>query len=279
MNHLLCFGFGFTAQHLANTLDQTQWKISGTSRSKKGADAISEQGYEGLVFDELNAIPTTVTHILSSVPPDEIGDPVLQKSANHLVAHARTLKWVAYLSTTGVYGDRQGALIDEHADLLPNGPRGQRRVEAEKAWAKIPNLPLHIFRLPGIYGPGRSQLDAVRQGKARRIIKQGQIFSRIHVDDIAGILKASMARPNSGRIYNVADDEPCPPQDVVSYACQILGVAPPPEIPFEQAELSPMAKSFYKDSKRISNLRVKTELGYQLKYPNYRVGLQALLRA
>jgi nucleoside-diphosphate-sugar epimerase len=278
MNHLFCFGFGFSAQTLAAQLDPDQWRISGTSRSTEGAAAINRLGYEGLKFDEIKTLPSTVTHILSSVPPDKDGDPVLRHFARDIAARAKTLLWVAYLSTTGVYGDRGGAMIDETANLQPNGERGQRRVDAEKAWASIPTLPLHIFRLPGIYGKGRSQLEAVRDGTARRVIKQGQIFSRIHVEDIAGILQASIAKPHPGQVYNVADDEPCPPQDVVTYACHLLGVQPPPEVSFEDADLSPMARSFYADSKRVSNHRIKTELGYRLKYPNYRVGLEALLK-
>ncbi len=277
MKHLLCFGFGFSAQHLAAILDKSEWRISGTSRSVEGVAVINATGQNGILFDELKSIPNSVTHILSSVPPDKLGDPVLRQFANSL--KAQQFEWVAYLSTTGVYGDRGGALIDETAELHPNGERGQRRVDAEHEWQTITNLPLNIFRLPGIYGPGRSQLESVKHGTAKRIIKKGQIFSRIHVEDIAGILKASMDKPNPGRIYNVADDEPCPPQDVVKFACELLGVAPPPEIPFDQAELSPMARSFYADSKRVSNARIKTELGYQLKYPNYRVGLDALLKS
>ncbi len=279
MNHLLCFGFGFSAQHLAEILEPAHWKISGTSRSAQGVKAIEDQGYQGLLFDDLKDIPHTVTHILSSVPPDKTGDPVLQFFTAQLSKQAKHLKWLAYLSTTGVYGDRAGGLVDENSELTPNGERGQRRVEAETEWQSIKGLPLHIFRLPGIYGRGRNQLAAVRDGSARRVIKQGQIFSRIHVEDIAGILKASIAKPNPGRIYNVADDEPCPPQDVVTYACKILNVLPPPETAFELADLSPMAKSFYADSKRVSNARIKTELGYKLKYPNYRLGLQALLNS
>ncbi len=274
MKHLLCFGFGFSAQHLAAILGKTEWRISGTSRSKEGVAAINSLGHEGILFDALKAIPSSVTHILSSVPPDKLGDPVLRHFASAL--SGQHLVWAAYLSTTGVYGDRAGALIDETAELCPSGERGQARVDAEKEWQAIANLPLHIFRLPGIYGAGRNPLQSVKDGTAKRIIKAGQIFSRIHVDDIAGILKASMAKPNTGRIYNVADDEPCPPQDVVTFACALLGVAPPPEIPFSKAELSPMARSFYADSKRVSNARIKTELGYQLKYPNYRMGLTAL---
>jgi nucleoside-diphosphate-sugar epimerase len=277
MNHLLCFGFGFSAQHLASLLDKSSWRISGTSRSVGGAHAINELGYEGVVFADLTSIPKSVTHILSSVPPDKDGDPVLRNFSGALAEHATNLGWAAYLSTTGVYGDRAAATVDETADLRPNGERGQRRVDAEKQWQAILNLPLHIFRLPGIYGAGRSQLDAVRDGTARRIVKPGQIFSRIHVEDIAGILKTSIDKPNPGRIYNVADDEACPPQDVVSFACELLNVAPPPETPFEQAELSPMARSFYADSKRVSNARIKSELHYKLKYPTYREGLKALL--
>lgn len=276
MKHLLCFGFGFSAQHLAAILDKSEWQISGTSRSIDGVEAINARGYKGFLFDELESIPSSVTHILSSVPPDKSGDPVLRQFSSALKAHH--FKWAAYLSTTGVYGDRGGALIDETAELRPNGERGQRRVNAEREWQAIANLPLHIFRLPGIYGPGRNQLESVKDGTAKRIIKKGQIFSRIHVEDIVGVLKASIAKPNPGQVYNVADDEPCPPQDVVTYACELLGVAPPPEIPFEQAELSPIARSFYADSKRVSNARIKTELGYALKYPNYRVGLDALLK-
>ncbi len=277
MNHIICFGFGFSAQHLARLLGGGLWRITGTSRSAEGVAAITAMGFEGLRFDDLKSIPSSVTHVLSSVPPDKDGDPVLRHFAPSLFTQTQNLQWVAYLSTTGVYGDRKGAMIDETAALCPNGERGQRRVDAEKAWAAIANLPLHIFRLPGIYGPGRNQLESVRDGTARRIIKPDQVFSRIHVEDIAGILKASIERPNPSRIYNVADDEPSPPQEVVTYACELLGVAPPPEIPFEEAELSPMARSFYADSKRISNARIKSELGYQLKYPNYRVGLKALL--
>ena len=277
MKHLLCFGFGFSAKHLAAILDKSEWRISGTSRNVDGVQAINALGYEGLLFDDFKSIPSTVTHILSSVPPDKSGDPVLRQCAKALRAHS--CEWAAYLSTTGVYGDRGGAQIDESAELRPNGERGQRRVDAEQEWQAIANLPLHIFRLPGIYGPGRNQLESVRDGTAKRVIKAGQIFSRIHVEDIAGTLKASIAKPNPRQIYNVADDEPCPPQDVVTFACELLGVASPPEIPFAEAELSHMARSFYADSKRVSNARIKTELGYKMKYPNYRVGLTALFKS
>ncbi|MBG1232937.1 SDR family oxidoreductase [Aestuariivirga litoralis] len=258
MKHLFCFGYGYTAQALTARLDRSEWKVSGTNRAS---------------FETLQHLPADVTHVLSSVPPGPDGDPVVNKFATDL---ARGFTWVGYLSTTGVYGDHAGAEVDENTPLQPVSDRGARRVAAEKQWA---HFNTHIFRLPGIYGPGRSQLDALREGTAKRIIKPGQLFSRIHVDDIAGVLHASLNTPNPSRAYNVADDEPCPPQDVVTYAAKLLGVAPPPEIDFEHANLSPMARSFYGESKRVSNARMKQELGYKLKYPNYRDGLEAILKS
>ena len=187
---------------------------------------------------------------------------------------------MGYLSTTGVYGDHGGAWVDEATALTPNTERGQRRLAAEEQWLALHRdhgLPVHVFRLAGIYGPGRNTLDNLRDGTAKRVVKPGQVFSRIHVDDIAGVLLASMARPNPGRAYNVADDEPCPPQDVVTFAAELLGLAPPHEIPFEDARLSPMARSFFADSKRVSNARIKSELGYSLRFPTYREGLKSLI--
>ncbi len=273
MNHLLCFGFGFTARALAKRLDPSMWKISGTSRSQQGVDEIVALGFEGLRFDDMQDIPKPVTHILSSVPPTEMGDPVVLKfsqSLNH------PFKWLAYLSTTGVYGDHGGGVVTENTELTPNNNRAKRRVLAEAAWAPFK---AHVFRLPGIYGPGRNQLESVKDGSARRVIKQGQIFSRIHVDDIGGILHASLQRPNPGRVYNVADDAPCAPQDVVTFAAELLKMPPPPEVEFENANLSPMARSFYDDSKRVSNARIKSELGYHLLYPDYKSGLKAIFNS
>jgi nucleoside-diphosphate-sugar epimerase len=193
--------------------------------------------------------------------------------------HADHISWLGYLSTTGVYGDTGGAWVDEESPLLPDTERGKRRLEAETKWLSLyrcAGLPVHIFRLAGIYGPGRNQLVSVLDGTAKRIVKPGQVFGRVHVEDIAGVLEASINHPCPGRAYNVCDDEPCPPQEVVSFAAQLLGKPVPPEIPFERAELLPMARSFYADSKRVSNARIKTELGYKLLYPNYRSGLMAL---
>lgn len=280
MNHLLCFGFGFSARALAARLERRMWKISATSRDAEGIAEIEAQGFHGLLFDSTLQIGPDVTHLLISAPPGEHGDPVLLLFQVQLQRLSKQLKWVGYLSTTGVYGDRGGDWVDEDSPLEPTMARGQRRLEAERSWLRLHSefgLPVHLFRLAGIYGPGRNQLLTVRDGSAKRIIRPGQIFSRIHVEDIAGVLVASIAKPNPGRAYNVCDDEPCPPQDVVAFVANLLGLPMPPEIPFEDAELSPMAKSFYADSKRVSNKRIKAELGYRLIYPNYRDGLRALL--
>ncbi len=279
MNHLFCFGLGYSARAFAARLAAKGWRITGTSRSPAGAARIGALGYEALVFDGSAPLPpkafSGVTHIVVSTPPDASGDPVLRHHARDL--GALKIAWLAYLSTTGVYGDHGGGWVTEATALTPNTERGRRRLAAEKAWMAL-DLPVHIFRLAGIYGPGRNQLAAMRDGTAKRIIKAGQIFSRIHVDDIANVLEASIARPNPGAAYNVCDDEPCPPQDVVAYAAQLLGVPPPPEVPFDEAELSPMALSFYADSKRVSNARSKHELGITMRYPSYREGLASLLR-
>jgi nucleoside-diphosphate-sugar epimerase len=279
MKHLLCFGFGFSARALAARLDKKAWKISATSRYAAGIAEIDAQGFHGFLFDGKLQIAPEITHLLISAPPDENGDPVLNLYQEQLRRIAKQLQWVGYLSTTGVYGDRGGDWVDEDSPLEPSTVRGHRRLEAERRWMKVHidhGLLVHLFRLAGIYGPGRNQLLTVLNGSAKRIIKPGQIFSRIHVEDIAGVLAASIAKPNPGRAYNVCDDEPCPPQEVVEFAANLLGLPMPPEIPFEQANLSPMAKSFYADSKRVSNTRMKNELGYKLLYPNYREGLSVL---
>jgi nucleoside-diphosphate-sugar epimerase len=188
------------------------------------------------------------------------------------------LEWIGYLSTTGVYGDRAGGWVDETAELRPVNARSRWRVEAEAAWAAS-GLPVEIFRLAGIYGPGRSAFDRLREGRAQRIVKQGQIFSRIHVDDIAAALAASIAAPRPAVVWNLADDEPAPPEDVIAYAAELLGLPVPPAIPFEEAELSPMARSFYAESKRVSNRRLRETLGVALAHPTYREGLRAILAA
>jgi nucleoside-diphosphate-sugar epimerase len=271
MPHLFCFGLGYSAVALALRLIKQGWIVNGTSRS--GGDGT-------FAFDGAKPLPASsfdgITHVLISVPPGEGGDPVLNCHRDDLARLAGSLRWAGYLSTTGVYGDRHGEWVDEASPLQPTTARGERRLAAETAWRSL-GLPLHIFRLAGIYGPGRNQLVSLLDGTAKRIVKEGQIFSRIHVEDIAGVLEASIARPHPGQAYNVCDDEPCPPQDVVAFAADLLKIPAPPEIPFDEAELSPMARSFYAESKRVSNRRIKDELGYKLIYPTYREGLTALL--
>tara|TARA_R110000868_G_scaffold175917_2_gene413188 strand:- start:1000 stop:1857 length:858 start_codon:yes stop_codon:yes gene_type:complete len=275
---LFCFGLGFTSQALAMRLQAQGFSVAGTCRSEAKAASLRARGIEAYVYAPDHTLDVAAfqgtTHLLLSIPPDEEGDPVARDYGAALAA--LPLTWAGYLSTTGVYGDRGGDWVEEASPLAPSTERGARRLRAEQQWAAL-NLPLHIFRLAGIYGPGRNQLVSLREGKARRIIKEGQVFSRIHVDDIAQILEASIARPHIGAAYNVCDNDPAPPQDVVAYAAELLGMAPPPEINFEDADLSPMAKSFYAESKRVSNRRIREELGVTLKYPTYREGLQALL--
>jgi nucleoside-diphosphate-sugar epimerase len=285
MNHLLCFGLGFSARVLAARLAAGGWTITATTRSEEGAQAIRAMGYRAFVFDGANPLPSEafdgVTHVVVSAPPGADGDPVLQRHARDFAARARQFRWIAYLSTTGVYGDHAGALVTEETPLTPNTERGHKRLLAETQWLELwraHGVPVHIFRLAGIYGPGRNQLLSLIDGTAKRVIRQGQVFSRIHVEDIANVLQASIAKPNPGGAYNVCDDEASPPQDVVEHGAKLLGLPVPPAIAFEEAELSPMARSFYADSKRVSNARLKQELGVNLRYPTYREGLGAIAR-
>ena len=278
---LLSLGHGYSAAYLAKRLVPQGWRIAGTTRDEAKFDDLRAQGITPLLWDREAILPwlENASHVLVSAGPTEAGDPTLALLKPDIEAHAARLTWLGYLSTTGVYGDAQGGWVDESAPLTPATERGTRRVKAETAWAAIPDLPLHIFRLAGIYGPGRGPFSKVRNGTARRIIKPGQVFSRIHVEDIAQVLEASMNAPNPGTAYNLCDDDPAPPQDVIEHAATLLGVDPPPELSFEEAELSPMARSFYAESKRVKNDRIKSDLGIDLIYPNYRAGLAAVLAA
>jgi len=258
--------------------------VIGTTRSAETAERMTAEGSEGRVWpgSDLAEDIAGASHILTSVAPSEAGDPVLKEYRAALAAAAPRLAWVGYLSTTGVYGDHEGGWVDEDTPLAPATRRGIARLEAETAWRALAaetGLPLHIFRLAGIYGPGRGPFAKVRNGTARRIIKEGQVFSRTHVDDIAQVLAASIAQPNPGAVYNVCDDDPAPPEDVIAHAAELLGVPLPPAIAFDEAEMTPMARSFYAESKRVRNNRIKDELGVQLIYPSYRDGLPALLAA
>ncbi len=279
--NLFCFGYGFTAREIAR--QHADWTVWGTARSTAAkpddvSNAILMQFSGTALVPGFEAIGEDITHILLSVPPTEEGDPVCRVMGD-LLCDLPSLKWIGYLSTTGVYGDLNGGMATEDTPVNPSGVRGQRRVEAEAAWQQLyreSGLPLHIFRLPGIYGPGRNQMVSLMNGKAHRIVKPGHVFSRIHVEDLARILVASMKQPDPGRVYNVADDMPAPPQDVVQYAAELLEREPPPLQDFETADLSPMARSFYSDNKTVNNERIKAELGISLMYPTYKDGLDAL---
>ena len=261
------------------------WSFAGTCRTEDKCARAREAGVDAVPFERGSPVPNAantlrdVTHLLLSVPPDEHGDPVLDAHAADLAALAPRLRWVGYLSTTGVYGDRGGGWVDETGALTPVAARGWRRGRAEAGWFTLhqeSGLPLHIFRLAGIYGPGRSPLEQVKQGTAHRIDKPGQYFSRIHVDDLAQVVLASMRKPNPGRVYNVCDDEPAHPAEVVAYAAHLLQLPPPPLVPFADANLSEMARSFYAESRRVRNDRMKRVLGVTLRYPTYREGLTAI---
>jgi nucleoside-diphosphate-sugar epimerase len=281
---LLSIGHGYSASALGRLLRDRGWRVIGTTRSAERAARLSSEGVEARVWpgSDLTDDLAAATHLLSSVAPGAGGDPVVGALGEGIAAAAPHLAWAGYLSTTGVYGDHAGGWVDETTPLTPATARGRARVEAEAAWRALAarsGLPLHIFRLAGIYGPGRGPFEKVRDGTARRIVKPGQVFSRIHVDDIAQVLAASMARPNPVAVYNLCDDDPAPPEDVLAYAAQLLGLPPPPEVPYDKAEMSEMARSFYAESKRVRNDRIKDELGVRLLYPDYRAGLDALLAA
>ena len=274
MNTLLSVGHGYSAQALARLLVPQGWRIIATTRSPAKAERLCAQGVEARIWTGGELPLDQATHLLTSVAPDGDGDPVLAAQGKALAA-ARHLKWAGYLSTVGVYGDHGGGWVDEETPLTPSTERGKARVLAEQGWQAL-GLPLQIFRLAGIYGPGRGPFEKVRDGTARLIVKPGQVFSRIHVEDIAQVLAASIARPNPGQVYNVCDDLPSPPEDVLAYAAELLGLPRPPEVAYEPSQMTPMAASFYAENKRVRNDRIKTELGVRLIYPDFRAGLDAM---
>ncbi len=283
---LFCFGLGYSACALVRSLRAEGWRIAGTTQDAARAEALRREGFEMFEFnrgrplaDETDALAGT-THLLSSVPPDRDGDPVLDHHARE-IGGIPGLVWAGYLSTTGVYGDTGGVKVSEKAPLQPTVARSRRRLSAERRWTALwreSGVPVHVFRLAGIYGPGRSAFDQIAAGRAKRIHRPGYLFSRIHVTDIANVLRASMRHPNPGAVYNVCDDEPSGQSDVVAFACELLGIDPPPLVAFEEARktLSPMALSFWSDNRRIDNSRIKDELNVRLQYPDYRAGLEAI---
>jgi dTDP-4-dehydrorhamnose reductase len=287
VSRLFAFGLGYSAEALARRLIAQGWDIAGTARDADKIERLARGGYAMTHFagepdnPEVAPLLTGTTHLLLSIPPRGDGDPVLAHYSD-AIAKLPSLAWIGYLSTVGVYGDHGGDWIDESTSPSPSNERTRARVDAERAWlafGETTDCPVQVFRLAGIYGPGRSALDKLMAGTARRIVKPGQVFNRIHVEDIASVLEASIARPRSGAVYNVADDDAAPPGEVVAYAAELAGLPPPPEVLFEAADLTPMARSFYGNSRRVSNARIKSELGVALRYPTYREGLAALLPA
>ena len=287
MSHLFCFWLGYSAEALARRLAAIGWQVSGTAATPENVDRIGRLGYAGLPFDGTAAAPSVArrlvqaTHVLVSVPPDTVGDPVLRRYADDLRS-ARGLEWIGYLSTVGVYGNHHGRWVDEETPVAPLSERSRWRVAAERAWLAFgehSDKRVEVFRLAGIYGPGRSAVDDLGRGTARRIVKPGQVFNRIHVEDIATTLQAAIARAGPHRIYNVSDDEPAASEDVVLYAAQLMQLQPPGALSFDQADLTPMARSFYAECKRVSNRRIKIELAVALAYPTFREGLRAIVEA
>ncbi len=281
MTALFCLGLGYTARRLALDLRDAGWRVAGTVRDPARIPGLARDGIEALEFrsDAAASHLSRATHVVDSIPPVPGEAPLGLVRHAGVLTRLEDLRWLAYLSTTGVYGNREGHWVDESDDTAPATERGARRVAAEEAWLIMHErygLPVHVFRLAGIYGPGRGVLEQVRAGKARRIIRPGQVFSRIHVDDIVATLKSSIARPSPGAIYNVCDDEPASPAVVTEYACRLLGVAAPPPVALADAGLSDMAVSFYADNKRVSNRKIREDLGVRLRYPSYREGLAAL---
>lgn len=280
------FGLGYSSLAVARAIHAgigASVQIAGTTRTADGAEPLADTSYRVHLFDgdepgqTLGADLREATHVVVSIPPDENGDPALRFHRADLKAAAH-LQWIGYYSTVGVYGDFGGQWVDEEAETRPINQRSKLRVEVERAWRQFAaerGVPIAIFRLAGIYGPGRSTFDKLRAGDARRIVKAGQVFNRIHVEDIGRITMLA-AKARLAGTFNVADDEPAPPQDLVTHAAALIGVAPPSEVPFETADMTPMARSFYSDNKRVSNGRIKRALGIELIYPTYREGLAAI---
>lgn len=269
--HLLIFGLGYAGRAIARRAVAAGWQVSATTRGTASA----ETGVRLLDFTQSNSAIASATHIVSTIAPGETQDPVLERYGTAL--EASPALWLGYLSTTGVYGDTGGAWVDEDSQPHPGSARTRRRVAAEQAWARL-DRKLAIFRLAGIYGPGRSMLDDLRAGQGRHVIKPGQLFGRIHRDDIAELVHAALIRKATG-IFNGADDEPAAPSEVVSEAARLLGVSAPPPVAFEQAVLSmsPMARSFWAENRKVSAKKTKARLGLSWRYPTYREGLAAIL--
>jgi nucleoside-diphosphate-sugar epimerase len=288
MKKLFCFGYGYSCDYLGHELlERGGWRVGGTTRDREKRTALRARGIEAHLFDHEQPLadPAMIlqgtTHLIISTPPDDEGDPAFLMH-EHDIMQIPTLEWIGYLSTTSVYGDRGGEIVYESDMTAPTSRRGSRRVRAEEQWMSLYRdyqLPVHIFRLAGIYGPGRSALDSVRAGVARRINKPGHAFGRIHVEDIVQTLLASFDHPHPGEAYNVIDDTPAPSHEVIAYACELLGRPVPPLVDFEEANLAPITRSFYMENRRTQNTKIKEQLGVKLKYPGFKEGLRGCLEA
>jgi nucleoside-diphosphate-sugar epimerase len=283
VSRLFVFGYGFSGRALARRLGAKGWAVSASYRTAEGAADIAAGGGQPVAADDRPALAAELSQsqaLLVTAPPDTDGCPGLTAVIPAMADAGAFPDWIGYLSTTGVYGDRGGRWVTERSPLAAQSVEGARRVGAERDWLDVGRgmgLTVTVFRLPGIYGPGRSPIDRLRAGEARRIVTPGQVFSRIHVDDLAAGLEASIARPRAGGIYNLCDDEPAPNSEVIAWTADLIGVEAPPEIPLEAARLPPRALRFYAESKRVSNALAKAELGWTPQYPTYRDGLRAIL--
>ena len=282
---IFLFGAGYSAAAFARYIANEAERINGTTRHQDRFEALEKAGIQPCIYNGETAEPNLLdqlvqaTHVVISIAPGENDDPSLAIVEEALRRPGNTIRWIGYLSTVGVYGDHQGGWVDEATPCKPVSRRSLERVKAEAAWGALSQrhgTPLAILRLSGIYGPGRNAFINLERGAARRIIKQDQVFNRIHVDDIAGALRL-LAGTDTGGIFNITDSEPSPPQDVVAYAAELMGVSLPPEVPFNQADMTPMARSFYGENKRVANQRIKN-LGYEFLYPDYRTAFSAMWR-
>lgn len=283
MSRLFIFGYGFTGAALARRMRADGWSIAATARTPARAAEIATEGVTPVDLSDRAALVAALadaTAILVTAPPGQDGCPGLSTLVPALAQARAFPDWIGYLSTTGVYGDREGRWVFEGSPLAARSIEAGRRVAAERDWLEVGQgmgLTVQIFRLPGIYGPGRSALDRVGDATRRNIVKPGQVFSRIHVEDIAGALAASIARPRAGGVYNITDDEPAPSHVVNAHAAALLGRPPPPLHPYDEASTPPAARRFWAENKRVSNARAKAELGWRPIYPSYREGLAAIL--
>jgi len=284
--HLFCFGLGFTGSAFVSKVQAQDWVVSGTYRESSHKDAWSGSGVQSYYFDgdkiseELRSAVRQASYVLITIPPQKEAGDVVLKHFKEILVNCSQLEWLGYLSTTGVYGNRDGDWVDETSELKPGFDHQRRRAKAEGQWRDLyqkHRVPVHIFRLAGIYGPGRNLLQRVRSGSAKRIDQPGLVFNRVHVEDVVQVLCASIVHPYPGAIYNVSDDLPSSPAEAVEFACDLLNVEVPPMVSLENAKLSNMGRGFYQTNKKVRNQKIKEELGVRLRYPDYKTGLRALL--